>query len=348
MLLLGGLAACGFSVDGGLVADAPVDQTQPDTPIDALPFDHSLALVVNSSAGVKFFTQPFSSAGMFDAPCPQTAMERSRALLMHPTLDYAYSVADSFNGLSTNCGISAITSTVIGDEREVQRIVLDGTSGVGFFTFDGAGSLGVTRFTVDANGVPTPGATSESPGVSGSMDADFANRRLYLGGIGSVWSYPLSTTFTLTANSEQTAGGCLSPVDVFASGSNVYLFCSDTDAVSAYSKAPFTALPSPGNVGAVDAVRSLTPTRVVAARVTPPTLAIVDLAPTQLTIAPGPTLPARAVALSVSRDGKFVAAAVQTSADASEILVWSVSGTVFTQIATTIVPGNIMSLAIIR
>ncbi len=344
--MLVSFAACGFEIAGTPKDGAQPDMdVPPDMPPDRPAMMRALAISVYRQTGPVLVTMPFDDQDGFGAACTDSPGPASRHLLAHPALPYVYGVVNSFDGMTLGCTTSTRTALgVLGASRPVQRIVLDATSGVGFFTLDGAGPLGVFRFTIAADGVPTLSTSANGPTASGALAVDWSTRQLYVAGQSVVWNYTLTAASDFPTTSSA-ASGCGAPIDLVSSGTDVFLFCADSAIVRRYTTAPFNVTTDAGTVGAVDAVRSLSSARVIVARMAPPDLAFVDLGST-LTVTPAASLPARVTALATSEDGSIVVSATQTESTHSDVTVWKVSGTSLQMLDTAMVPGTITSLAV--
>lgn len=342
-LVLGVVPACGFDISvSGDAVDAPEPDSSPPQPQWAV-------IAVERTGPELLITLPFDATAGFRTPCAELASPPSRALLGHPNLPYVYTVAEGFQGVSVGC--SALTPTTfatIGTKRETQRIVLDPTATVGFFTIDGSGAIGLYRFSVAATGVPTITGSVNGPSISGALALDVTNRELLIAGATVIWSYPLvGANFDLPANGTHTiAVGCTAPVDLVLSGGVLLAFCSDTPNIQRYRRTPFAFDVTVGALGAVSRVVALPNDRAVAARISPPQLAILDLKMGTPTWTDGPVLATPVTAMSVSPDGTTVATARMLDATRSEVALWKISGSTLMPLDTAMVVGKVNAIAI--
>jgi hypothetical protein len=342
------LSACGFEInnlvpDDGARPDVPDGQI--DVPPDQPPRMHSVAASVYRPSGTVLVTLPFDEQNGFSSPCPDSPGPASRFLLAHPHLPYVYGVVNSFDGMTLECTTSTRTTLgMLGATRPVQRISFNPTSSIGFFTLDGAGPIGVFRFTVTPDGVPALSTSANAPTASGALAVDWTTKQLYTAGQSVVWNYALTAATDFPASATMVSG-CGSPIDLVTSGTDLFLFCADSGIVRRFTTSPFAVTTDAGTLGAVDAVRAISSSRAIAARMAPPDLAFVDLGST-ITVTPAATLPGRVTALSTSDDGTILVSATQTQPSTSDVTVWRVLGTSLQVLDTTSVPGTITSLAV--
>lgn len=337
---------CGFRIEQ-VASDASIDTEAP--PIDAPP-DSRWAVVALSRSSMNFMvTLPFDDAAGFGTACPEQPSPPVRALLSHPTLPYVYAVAAGFDGISVRCSsIVTTTSGTLGAARPIQRLAMDPVSSVGFFTIDGPSSTAIYRFTTAPDGVPTLAGDEVGPSQAGPLTLDVSARRVAFSGANIVWSYPLigATLELPQAGTYEGAMGCGQGVDLVSSGSYVLQFCSDVPTIRRYNRAPFTFNTTVGMLGAVDRVVALPDDRAIAARISPPDLALIELGAGTPTWKAGPALGSRVAAMNATVDGKMLITARAVDATTSEIAIWSVSNEAIALVDTTMIVGTVTDVTV--
>lgn len=341
-------AGCGFS-PAGSVTDAPV--TTVDSAVDAPPpIPRWVVAGVTTMSGSYLTVHPL--AATFGAPCAhQTSPAFAyRSLLSHPDLPYAYGVESAFWGFALGC--SAVTSTMVpgGGPRPIQRIVLDSSASVGFFTADGPLATGVYRFTTQPTGTPAAGGNANAPSAAGALALVPSDAQLFVAGTSAIYEYTLvgATLDFPTSNSQMTAPMCGAPVDLVPSGDSVYAFCSDASDIRRYTRSPFVYAGTAGTLGSVSEVLPLPSDRAIAATVSPSALVVLSFGAGPVMMQVGPSLPSSVTAMAASDDGSVVVTAVQTDPNTSEISAWAVTGTTITKLDSQSEPGTVTSLTITK
>jgi hypothetical protein len=294
----------------------------------------------------------------FTMPCTEESSSPTgfalRDFALHPSLKLVYGLDRGFRSISLSC-TAAMTftgSTDVGGVREIQQIVHDAATGVGFFAAGGTGAVGVYRYDTATNGTPTVAGDADAPANSGALALDAANKQLFVaGGLGTAGGYVLTGPTLTLPTTYTTAAMCMRPVRLIPSGPNHLLaFCNDQPEIRRYTRAPFATdpvTPQAGTLGAVDAVAPLPEDRAVAARVAPMSdLVVVKNNAGLPTWSAGPPVPSRVLAIGVSADGHTIATARVMGPNASEIAVWSVNGDAIKLIAVTQTDTVVTALAV--
>jgi hypothetical protein len=293
----------------------------------------------------------------FTAPCTeQTSSPTGFALrdfARHPSLKLVYGLDRGFRSLSLTC--SAMTfagSTDVGGVREIQQVVHDAATGVGFFSAGGTGAVGVYRYDTASNGTPTVAGDADAPANSGPIALDATNKQLFVaGGLGTAGGYVLTGSTLTLPTTYTTASMCMRPVRLIPSGPNHLLaYCNDQPDIRRYTRAPFetdAVMPLVGTLGTVDAVAPLPDDRAIAARAAPKSdLVVVKHNAGLPTWGSGPPVASRVLAIGVSADGHTVATARVMGPTASEIAVWSVNGDTIKLVAVTQTDTVVTALAV--
>ncbi len=350
-LLLGlGEMGCGFSPSAAALSDgqAIVDTAMPDTPLPPPVARWIVAGVTTTTPGI--VVHPF--AGVFGTPCAkQTSPSYAyRTLLTRNDSTYVYGVESEFWGFGLGCASVDSTMVAGGGPRPIQRIVLDSTTGVGFFTADGALAIGVYRFTTASDGKPTIGGSANAPSAAGALVFDSAHAALYMAGTSAVYQYTLvGTQLTFPSpGSNVAAPMCTAPVDLIVSGDSILGFCSDVPGIRHYVRSPFAYDKTINGLGATTQVVALPNDMAVAATSSPSSLVVLTLNNGAPTLSSPVALSSSVTAMAVSEDGLVLVTAQQKDASNAEITAWSVSGTTLTKLATEPQAGTITALAITK
>ncbi len=341
-----GAVGCSFS-------PVPVQQADPDAdpvPDADPPRNYWVTAAVTRATSQLIQIYSFERSAPAIAPCAEQAAPGpvpSKALLPHPTLPFVYEVESGFHGLSLRCnGITVTGMENVGSTRSLQRIVLDADAGVGFFTIDGAGSIGLYRFTTATDGMPTVSGSGNATSQAGPLVLDRASSSLFVAGTGVVASHALvGPSMDLPAGGTSQAG-CGVPTDLVVTGASVLEFCADGAEILRYTRNPFAFVAPVGTLGATAQVVALPGDRAIAARVSPPDLAMLALGGGAPTWSAGPSLPSRALAIAASLDGETLVSATQVDPTHSELATWRIVDHGILPLGTQIIDGTVTALAV--
>ncbi len=352
LLLVG---ACKFNVEVPAGTDAPTEGI--DSP-DAAPLSPYWIVVGMARANVpRLQILPFDGKA-FTTPCAEQASTSSayaiRELLPHPTLNKLYAVDGGFHIINPGCAGSTFAGMAnINGPRQIQQIVQDPVTGVGFFTMDGAGAVGVYRFTSAPDGTPTVTSMANAISNAGPLAFDPGTGALFIAGVGfaRLDRYGLASPgYTFPGSAAENATSCTEPVRLVPTGNNLLLeFCSDTSEVRRIVRQPFAADTMMGQpLGAVDQVSILPNDRVVAARKAPTSdLIVVSNNGGVPFWASGTPIASRVLAMSASKDGLVVATARVTGPDSSEVGLWRIRDNSITLVDVTPVNASVGALGVI-
>lgn len=341
------MAGCDFThgAAGSGGDDAKVDAP----PLDTAPLTPrwiSLGISTGSGASIKVVPFDGKTIGAACAATTTSAYE-FREIVDHPTMPYVYGVETDFRGVQLGCNAFVTTTlTSLGAARPLQRIALNQSGTIGFFTMDGPLAVGVYRFAAQSDGTPSIAGSANGPSASGAVALVEADAQLFVAGAGQIFGYALTPTALDFPTMSTGAMICTNPVDLLASGSSLLAFCSDTPDVRRYTRSPFAFDTTVGALGAVSRVVALPGDRAIAARISPPQLASIALGAGTPTWTDGPTLPTAVTAMAASRDGSILVTGRSIDASTSELAVWSVTGTTVLQVDTETVTGTITSIAV--
>jgi hypothetical protein len=339
------VCGCGFSVsgssapmiDGARPVDA--DEERPRWAISAINDGSASTVTVHPLVGTRFSS---TCTGQL-APGAQAI----RALLPHPSLPLVYALEGGFHAIHPGCSSSTwVGMPNVGGGRPIQRIALDPATGVGFFTADGAGAIGVYRFTIASDGAPTVTSAANATSQGGALALDATGSRLLIAGPSITSSYSLIGENHDLPSTYETAGGCMQPIDLLLTGDKALLFCKDVAEVRRYDRDPFVAEANAGELGAVSQVLALPNDRAIAGRLFPPDLSILDLAAGSPTLIAGPSLETAVSAMAVSREGDLVVTARALDTTRSELAIWTISGSLLMLADTQTIEGTVSALAL--
>ena len=344
------IAGCNFSASLSPNIDAP-DVDAPDgAPLT--PYWVVAAMARGSASTTpRIQALPFDGT-RFTTPCVERAAPGfSRDLLHHPTLRLLYSVDTGFHALDPGCNAMTFTGTPnISGARPIQQIAQDPATGIGFFTMDGAGALGVYRFTSAGDGTPTVTGSANATSNAGPIALDAPNRALFVAGPVIAGGYALvGPTLDLPAT-YTSAAMCMEPVRLILTSTNYLLaFCADTTEIRRYTRSPFASDTMVGALGMVDSVVPLPGDRAIAARKAPNSdLVVVSLNGGSPSWGVGPPVSSRVIAMAASRDGRVVATAHVDPLDVfkSGIAIWSVNNNVVTLLDVAALDTVVTALAV--
>lgn len=344
------LAGCSFDAKVATTVDGPTDTVDMKM-ADPLPPSW---IVVGMSRGasprVRIF--PFSGTELAttcaEQPSTTSTAFALRDLLPHPTMPVTYGVDAGLRTLGLSCTSITLGTSTAGTPRLVQQIVRDPASGVGFYTADGAGAVGVYRFTTDTTGTPTVTGSANAPSAAGALALDVANAQLFVAGAGTAQGYDLVGLDFVAPGVG--AAMCLEPMRLAVSGAFVLAFCANENHIRRYVRSPFAidpVMPEVGALGPVDQVAALPGDRVVVARKAPTSdLVVVSNNGGLPSWGQGPPVASRVLAMAASADGRTLATARVTGTSSSELAIWRIEANAITLEAVTNLDTVVTALAV--
>jgi hypothetical protein len=353
LLLAGG---CSFKLDlTPPGTDAPPEGIDSPDARPLSPYWVVVGMVRGSVPRLQIF--PFDGK-QFVSPCAEQASTSNayaiRDLVPHPTLDKLYAVDSGFHIITPACGGSTFAGQAnINGPREIQQIVQDPATGIGFFTMEGAGAIGVYRFTSAPDGTPTVAGMANAISNAGPLAFDPATGQLFMAGVGfaRLDQYELdSPGYTFPAAAAANSASCVQPVRLVPTGNGLLLeYCGDTNEVRRIVRQPFGADPTTGAMlGAVDQVAILPNDRVVAARKPPHSdLIVVNNNGGVPTWTTGVTVASKVIAISAAKDGLVVVTSRSTGADSSEIGLWRIDNMTMQLVDVTQVTATVTAVSVI-
>ena len=352
-VLVGG---CSFKLDVAPAGtDAPMEGIDSPDAKPVSPYWVVIGMVRGTTPRLQIL--PFDGK-KFTAPCAEQASTSNayaiRELVPHATLNKLYAVDSGFHLVNPACAGSTFAGQAnINAPREIQQIVQDPVTGIGFFTMDGAGAIGVYRFTSSPDGTPTLAGMANAISNAGPLAFDPATGQLFMAGVGfaRLDQYGLdSPGYTFPATPAENATSCVQPVRLVPTGNGLLLeYCGDTNEVRRFVRQPFGADSMMGQpLGAVDQVAILPNDRVVAAR-KPPNgdLIVVSNNGGVPFWGTGVIIASKVIAIGAAKDGLVVATSRSTGADSSEIGLWQIDNATIQLVDVTQVDATVTAVSVI-